>query len=204
MSEAPGAGPGAPDDGPPAGPSRPLTISRPERRRPTPRSSVFGRAAAAVPQDVQRGASPATVSARSRAVETAALQPGTSLALLVLPDHGPPGLDVRATADLLVARGASVVLLARGIPRTVARRGPGLSLVPLRADDALASEWAVLACGPGRRVAFLARRLDDSPSAGVQRWDWLVTRDAIAVQRAGTAILERVSMLGLRVPALDR
>ena len=34
------------------------------------------------------------------------------------------------------------------------------------------------------------------------QWRWLVTRDAVAVQRAGTAILERVPFLRLRVPVL--
>jgi hypothetical protein len=70
--------------------------------------------------------------------------------------------------------------------------------VPLRADDSLAGEWGLIACGPARRVAFLARQepgLDDL-------WSWIVTRDAVAVQRAGTAILERVPFLKLRVPAL--
>jgi hypothetical protein len=34
-------------------------------------------------------------------------------------------------------------------------------------------------------------------------WSWLVTRDPVAVHRAGTAILERVPFLGLRVPPLS-
>jgi hypothetical protein len=33
-------------------------------------------------------------------------------------------------------------------------------------------------------------------------WSWIVTRDAIAVHRAATAILERVPFLKLRVPVL--
>ena len=36
--------------------------------------------------------------------------------------------------------------------------------VPLRADDSLAGEWGLIACGPARRVAFLARSEPDTQS----------------------------------------
>lgn len=103
-----------------------------EQRRPAPRSSVYGRVAAAVP----------------------------------------------------------------GMARQVSDAGQPLTL-PLRPDDALAEEWALVVCGPQRRLAFLARR---RPTGEV--WDWLVTQDAVAVQRAATALLERVPFLDLRVPTL--
>ena len=49
-----------------------------------------------------------------------------------------------------------------------------------------------------RRIAFLARREPGSDDL----WSWIVTRDAVAVHRAGTAILERVPFLRLRIPVL--
>ena len=54
----------------------------------------------------------------------------------------------------------------------------------------------MVACGPHRRIAFLARQRDDDV------WDWLITRDPVAVHRAATALLERVPFLRLRVPPL--
>ena len=56
----------------------------------------------------------------------------------------------------------------------------------------------LLACGPVRRVAFLAQREEGAKDP----WRWLTTRDPVAVHRAGTAILERVPFLRLRVPPL--
>jgi hypothetical protein len=97
--------------------------------------------------------------------------------------------------DLLVAARSVVVVLGPDIPRDVEPSRP-LTL-PLRQGDALASEWALLALGPAKRVAFLARRRPDST------WDLMITRDQVAVQRAGTAILERVPFLRLRVPVLQ-
>jgi hypothetical protein len=47
-------------------------------------------------------------------------------------------------------------------------------------------------------VAFVAR---EDPEAG--DWEWLLTRDPIAVGRAATCLLERTPHLRLRVPALD-
>jgi len=89
-----------------------------------------------------------------------------------------------------------VVALGPDLPRDVpADRSRPLTL-PLRKDDALATEWALLALGPQKRVAFLAQRAVDG-------WDWMITRDRVAVHRAGTAILERVPHLRLRVPALE-
>lgn len=104
--------------------------------------------------------------------------------------------DIARSCDLLAQAGASVVALGPELPRAVSDRTRPVS-VPLRLDDSLADEWAMVACGPHRRVAFLARR-----RPGTEVWDWLVTRDAVAVHRAGTALLERVPFLRLRVPAL--
>ena len=98
----------------------------------------------------------------------------------------------------LVAGGAVVVLLGPDLPRAVSDRTRPLT-VPLREDDSLSREWGLIACGPVRRVAFLARR---EPGAG-DLWRWLTTRDAIAVHRSGTAILERVPFLRLRIPPLS-
>jgi hypothetical protein len=55
------------------------------KRAPAPRSSVYGRAAAAVPADVRQAAPAAVLEARLRTVETSALLPGTRLALVVNP-----------------------------------------------------------------------------------------------------------------------
>lgn len=164
------------------------------KRAPAPVSSVYGRAAAAVPDDVHPLAARSVLEARLRSVETSALLPGTTLALVVVPSLEVAD-DVATSCEQLVRGGAVVVLLGPDLPRAVSDRSRPLT-VPLRADDSLADEWGLLACGPVRRVAFLARREE------ADRWRWLVTRDQVAVQRAGTAILERVPFLGLRVPVL--
>ena len=166
------------------------------KRAPAPRSSVFGRAAAAVPNDSHPPADRTVLAARLRSVETSALLPGTTLALLVVPSPQ-VAAELAGSCDQLVQGGATVVILGPDLPRAVSDRSRPLT-VPLRADDSLFQEWGLLACGPVRRVAFLARRDDDDPDL----WRWLVTRDAVAVQRAGTAILERVPFLRLRVPTL--
>ena len=166
------------------------------KRAPAPRSSVFGRAAAAVPADTHPPADRTVLAARMRSVETSALLPGTTLALLVVPSAR-VAAELSGSCDQLVRGGATVVILGPDLPRAVADRSRPLT-VPLRADDSLSEEWGLLACGPVRRVAFLARRDERSPDL----WRWLVTRDGVAVQRAGTAILERVPFLRLRVPVL--
>lgn len=166
------------------------------KRAPAPRSSVFGRAAAAVPDDAHEPAERSVLAARLRSVETSALLPGTTLALLVVPTPG-VAAEMAATCEQLVAAGTTVVMLGPHLPRAVQDRQRPLT-VPLRADDSLAEEWGLIACGPARRVAFLARRDEGSR----ELWRWLVTRDQVAVQRAGTAILERVPFLRLRVPVL--
>ena len=165
------------------------------KRAPAPTSSVYGRAAAAVPDDVRTPAAREALEARFRNVETTALMAGTTMVLVVLPDPGdvPPAL--RRSLDLLVAAKAVVVVLGQDTPRQVTPGG--VQTLPLREDDDLANEWALLALGPAKRVAFLARRRSD------ETWEWMVTRDSVAVQRAGTAILERVPFLRLRVPALQ-
>jgi hypothetical protein len=121
------------------------------------------------------------------------------MVLIVLPNVGigsvPPQLY--RSCEMMVNAGATVVVLGTDIPRQVSDHSRPIT-VPLRADDSLANEWGLIACGPARRVAFLARsepKTDDL-------WSWIVTRDAVAVHRAGTAILERVPFLKLRVPAL--
>lgn len=166
------------------------------KRAPAPRSSVFGRAAAAVPGDTHSPVDRAVLAARLRSVETSALLPGTTLALLVVPSVV-VAAELAVSCEQMVRGGATVVVLGPDLPRRVSDRSQPLT-VPLRADDSLADEWGLLACGPARRIAFLARR----EVAERDRWSWLITRDAVAVQRAGTAILERVPFLGLRVPLL--
>ena len=167
------------------------------KRAPAPTSSVFGRAAAAVPMDAHQPTPRSQIAGRFRSVETSALLPGTRLALFVLPTPGAPPPELLRSCELLVSSGATVVMLGPDMPRAVSDRSRPLT-IPLRADDSLHGEWALIACGPARRIAFLARK----EAAGDDLWSWLVTRDAIAVQRAGTAILERVPFLKLRVPPL--
>ena len=175
-----------------------LALKAPQaaKRAPAPRSSVYGRAAAAVPGDVRQAASADVLAARLRSVETSALLPGTSLALVVSPTARSLPDETERCARQLSAAGATVVALGVDLPRRVSDRSQVLS-VPLRAEDSLRDEWAMVACGPHRRVAFLARRRSDDV------WDWLITRDPVAVHRAGTALLERVPFLQLRVPVLE-
>ncbi|HWH29861.1 MAG TPA: hypothetical protein VNU26_13025 [Mycobacteriales bacterium] len=174
-----------------------LALKAPQaaKRAPAPRSSVYGRAAAAVPSDVRQAASAAVLAARLRSVETSALLPGTALTLVVSPRPRRLPAETERCCELLTGAGATVVVLGVDLPRRVSDRSAPLS-VPLRADDSLRDEWAMVACGPHRRVAFLARRRSDDV------WDWLITRDPVAVHRAGTALLERVPFLRLRVPVL--
>ncbi|MCW2606047.1 MAG: hypothetical protein JWO60_740 [Frankiales bacterium] len=160
---------------------------------------MYGRAAAAVPQDVRPRSPRVQLDARFRNAETTALMAGTTLCLVVLPAAGPPPPELVRGLSLLVRSGAVAVVLGPSVPRDVPADRSRPLLVPLRADDSLVDEWALVACGPGKRVAFLARRAEDGPD---DCWDWLLTRDNIAVQRAGTALLERVPFLRLRVPPL--
>ena len=177
-----------------------LALRAPEaaKRAPAPRSSVHGRAAAAVPDDAHPPTPREQLLGRFRNAETTALMAGTSLCLVVLPTRGPPPSDLDRSLRLLVTAGATVVVLGPSVPRDVPADRSRPLLVPLRVDDALADEWAIVACGPVKRVAFLAHRTEP----GQDRWSWVLTRDAVAVQRAATALLERVPFLGLRVPAL--
>lgn len=182
-----------------------LALKAPEtaKRAPAPTTSVYGRAARAVPDDVHAPASREVLAGRFRSVETSALLPGTVMALVVLPHRGAAPPELLASMQQLVDTGTRVLLLGPEMPRCVppSAGAPQVvpATVPLRADDSLAQEWALLACGPQRRVAFLARREPGSADL----WSWLVTRDPIAVQRAGTAILERVPFLRWRVPLLS-
>ena len=174
-----------------------LKAPKAAKRAPAPTSSVYGRAAAAVPHDVRQAAPAEVLSNRLRNVETSALLPGTTLALVVSPQPRRLPEEIARSCELLSKAGAAVVVLGPDLARSVSDRSRPLT-VPLRSDDSLADEWAMVACGPHRRVAFLARRRSDTDV-----WDWLVTRDAVAVHRAGTALLERVPFLRLRVPALS-
>jgi len=169
------------------------------KRAPAPTSSVFGRARAAVPADAHPPTPRTTLQGRFRSVETSALLPGTALALIWLPSANARVVpeQLSASCNTMVAAGATVVILGNDIPRQVADRSRPIT-VPLRADDSLSDEWGLIACGPTRRVAFLARKEPDLEDM----WSWLVTRDPVAVHRAGTAILERVPFLNLRVPPL--
>lgn len=167
------------------------------KRAPAPTSSVFGRAAAAVPADLRPATTRDALNARFRNVETTALMSGTTLVLVVVPDEGVVPQSLLRTLDLLVASHAVAVVLGPELPRDVPADRSRPITVPLRGDDDLSREWAVLALGPNKRVAFLARRQPDG------NWEWMITRDPIAVHRAGTAILERVPFLGLRVPVLE-
>ncbi len=171
-----------------------LRAPQASKRAPAPTSSVYGRAAAAVPADIRQPASTAALAGRLRNVETTALMTGTTMALVVHPEPGDLPANLRRSLDLLVTAGAEVVVLGRHIDRVAT---PGtVRTIPLREDDALQDEWAFLALGPSKRVAFLAQRDGDV-------WRWVLTRDPIAVHRAGTAILERVPFLRLRVPPLE-
>lgn len=167
------------------------------KRAPAPTSSVFGRAAAAVPMDAHQPAPRSQIAGRLRSVETSALLPGTTMALFVLPTRGAPSAEMMRSCELLAASGTTVLLLGPDMPRDVSDPTRPLT-VPLRTDDSLHVEEALIACGPGRRIAFLARR----EASEDDLWSWLVTRDAVAVHRAGTAILDRVPFLNLRVPPL--
>ncbi len=172
------------------------------KRAPAPRSSVYGRASAAVPADVRPRATTLQLSSRFRNAETTALMSGTTLCLVVLPTPGPPPPDLMRGLTLLTRSGAVAVVLGPTVPRDIPADRSRPLLVPLRGDDSLVDEWALVACGPTKRVAFLARRVDAGPSG--ECWEWLLTRDGVAVHRAGTALLERVPFLSLRVPPLAR
>lgn len=175
-----------------------LAMKSPEapNRSAAPNSSVYGRAAAAVPKDVHPAVQRSVVAARMSSVVAQALLPGTSLVLVVVPGRQAV-LEALPHCRRLVASGAVAVLLGPDLPRAVDDRSQVLT-VPLRADDSLSTEWGLIACGPARRVALLA---NDDVSAR-DSWLWLSTRDSVAVHRAATAILERVPFLHLRVPPL--
>lgn len=167
-------------------------------RAPAPTTSVYGRAARAMPDDVHPAASRDVLSSRFRSVETSALLPGTTMALVVLPTPGAPPPDLLRSMQQLVSSGAVVLMLGPDMPRALSPDRKAPITIPLRVDDSLVHEWALVACGPQRRVAFLAQK-EGGPG---DLWSWLTTRDPVAVHRAGTAILQRVPFLNLRVPLL--
>ncbi|MCW2623165.1 MAG: hypothetical protein JWL64_2767 [Frankiales bacterium] len=166
-------------------------------RSPTPGSSVYGRAAASVPDAVRGRLSKDALLRRFRTLETSVRLPGTTLLLLVLPDPGPPPAEQLHLAQAVARLGARTVLLGPDLVRSVPE-DPRLPVsVALRKDDPLAAEWAMIACGPAKRLAILGQCTSDGS------WTSVLTRDSLAVQRAATAVLERVPFLGLRVPMLD-
>ena len=165
------------------------------QRAPAPTSSVYGRAAAAVPADTRTATTREHLDARFRDVQTTAAMPGTSLVLAVLPDRGSPPPAVLTAMERLCTNGSQVVVLGEELARSVQTGRP--TTIPLREGDSLTDEWALLVCGPQKRVAFLARHQPDDS------WSWLLTRDPVAVHRAATAILERLSFLQVRVPRLE-
>ncbi|MCW2715176.1 MAG: hypothetical protein JWN88_2223 [Frankiales bacterium] len=169
----------------------------PFSRSAAPVSSVFGRAAAAVPDDAHPAVGGEVVGQRIESLVTQLLLPGTALVLMVVP-HRRAAAEAVGHGSRLVDRGAVVVVLGPDLPRAVTDRSKVLT-VPLRADDSLSSEWGVIACGPTRRAALLAH--EDRLGSG--SWLWLSTRDSVAVHRAGTAVLERVPFLHLFITPLS-
>lgn len=178
-----------------------LALRQPQaaKRAPAPRSSVYGRAAAAVPADTHPASGMPVLLSRFRAVRTTAQMSGTTMVLVVLPARAASLPDLLAELAAPVRAGATALLLGTDLPRDVPPDRSRPLTVPLRTDDPLGDEWGILACGPAKRVAFLAR---PAPAAGPGQWEWLLTQDTVAVQRAGTAILERVPFLRLRIPML--
>ena len=166
-------------------------------RTAAPVSSVYGRAAAAVPDDAHPAVARDVVAVKTASLVGQLLLPGTTLVLMVVPNQKAAG-EAMAHGSRLVDKGAVVVLLGPDLPRAVSDRSKVLT-VPLRADDSLSAEWGLIACGPARRVALLAQ--EDAEGSG--GWLWLSTRDSVAVHRAGTAVLERVPFLQLFVTPLD-
>ncbi len=173
-------------------------LKQPEapHRSAAPASSVYGRAAAAVPKDVHPVVHRSVLSTRLSSVAAQALLPGTSLVLVVVPGRQAAD-EALPLCRRLVEAGAVAVVLGPDLPRAVDDRSAVLT-VPLRSDDSLAQEWGLIACGPARRVALLAHADADARDS----WMWLSTRDSVAVHRAGTAILERIPFLRLWVPPL--
>lgn len=166
------------------------------RRAAPPDSSPFARAC--VTTDAERG-SRARAESAFRSAETTALLRGTTLAVVLLPYDGDPDDRLSGSLRTMARSGTTVVVLGPGVTRRVAVDGATPHGVPLRRGDVLHDEWALLALGPQRRLAFLARAVP-----GTAEWDWVLTRDEVAVLRAGTALLERAPHLRLRVPPLDR
>lgn len=176
------------------------------QRAAAPRASVHGRAARAAPADVGPGAPRASLLGRFRSAEADAVLRGTSLVLAVVPERGPVSAALLRALSVCVQAGGNALVLGPDVPRDVPL---GLDVgrgavdrpltVPLRLDDPLDQEWALIAAGPRRRVAFTARLREP----GVDLWDWSLSRDPVAVQRAGSAILERVPFLRLRFPLLE-
>ncbi len=167
------------------------------KRAPAPRASAYGRAALAAPDDVRPPAARGALAGRFRTAEASALMSGTALVLAVVPDAGPVDPALLGSLATAVRAGGTALVLGPDVPRDVPADRSRPLTVPLRADDALADEWVLLAAGPGKRIAFVARREGDD------LWAWSLTRDAVAVQRAGAALLERVPFLRLRVPLLS-
>jgi hypothetical protein len=168
------------------------------QRAEPPHSSPFARTLAAAGYPATQRASLASLAVRAHAAETATLMPSTELAFFLVPRREEIRAALTRTAMAVAGAGVATVLMGAHVERKVAIERGRPHGVPLRDDDPLATEWAIVAAGPKGRVAFVAR---EDPEAG--DWEWLLTRDPIAVGRAATCLLERTPHLRLRVPALD-
>jgi hypothetical protein len=168
------------------------------QRSPTPTSSPYRRARATIGFPDIEWASEEALIIRAHTVETFALQPGTTLAVFLLPGGDAARLSLLRTAEAAASAGVTSVVLGHGLGRFVASSpAQGPSRVPLRPDDPIGHEWAMACCGPGGRAAFLAV---EEPSRG--EWEWLLTRDPVAAGRATSCLLERAPHLRLRLPPL--
>jgi hypothetical protein len=167
-------------------------------RAEPPRSSPFARTLAAAGYPATQRASLASLAVRAHAAETATLMPSTELAFFLVPRREEIRAALTRTAVAVAGAGVATVLMGAHVERKVAIERGQPHGVPLRDDDPLAAEWAIVAAGPKGRVAFVAR---EDPEAG--DWEWLFTRDPIAAGRAATCLLERTPHLRLRVPALN-
>jgi hypothetical protein len=165
-----------------------------EPRRPRPRSTAAPRPA--VPGRRPAGRDCRGAATRLRSVETSALLPGTTLALVVSPQPRRLPQDIARSCEQLVAARSTVVVLGPDLPRAGHRPQPAAD------DPAAQRRLAERRVGDGGLRTPPAGGLPRPRREGTDVWDWLVTRDAVAVHRAGTALLERVPFLRLRVPAL--
>ena len=128
---------GRPGAARPAGrPAGPCTAGPPSSAAPPP----------PLPGDTHSPVDRTVLTARLRSVETSALLPGTTLALMVVPSPA-VAADLAASCDQLVRGGATVVLLGPDLPRRVSDRSQPLT-VPLRPTTPSPTSGA---CSPAAR-----------------------------------------------------